>query len=174
MTIETLSPERFRACLPDLAALLKDAVDGGASVNFVAPFTLEAAAAFWASLESAVSSGQRIVLAAWDGEALIGCVMLALATQPNGLHRAEVQKMLVHSTARGNGYGKALMAAVEQCAKDAGRTLIVLDTECGSVAERLYERVGYTRAGVIPNFATNTEGDLRDAVVFYRFVGLER
>lgn len=76
--------------------------------------------------------------------------------------------MLVHRSARGRGYGKALMAAIEQIARECGRSLIILDTERGSLAESLYEKIGWTRAGGIPNFAMNTEGALRDNVIFYR------
>jgi acetyltransferase len=168
--IETLTLEQFRRHREDLAALLVDCVDGGASVNFVKPFSTGAALSYWQKLDDALSNGERIVLAAFDGEALIGSVQLVLATQPNGAHRAEVQKLLVHRGARGNGVGKALMAAIEDSARACGRTLLVLDTERGSDAEHLYEKIGYQRAGGIPGFAMNVDGVLSDNVIFYRVV----
>jgi acetyltransferase len=171
MHIEQLTIDQFRAHRENLAALLKDCVDGGASVNFVKPFSTGAALAYWSKLNEAVANGDRIVLAAFDaGGTLIGSVQLVLATQPNGAHRAEVQKLLVHRSARGNGVGKALMAAIEDSARECGRTLLILDTERGSDAEHLYEKIGYSRAGGIPGFAMNVDGVLTDNVIFYRLV----
>ena len=39
MNIEAIDPASFEAAIPGLGALLKDAVDGGASVNFVSGVT---------------------------------------------------------------------------------------------------------------------------------------
>jgi len=168
MRIDRLTSTQLRACQSELATLLKDAVDGGASVGFLAPLAMETAECYWAKLESELDSGDRIILAAWDGDILIGTVQLALAWQPNGQHRAEVQKMLVHSQHRGKGYAKALLAQIEKIALAHGRSLLVLDTERGCDAEFLYEKVGYIRAGSIPGFATNSSGTLKDNVIFYR------
>lgn len=95
---------------------------------------------------------------------------LALASQQNGQHRAEVQKLMVHTRARRHGIGQALMAAIEAEAWTAGRTLLVLDTRRGDAAEVLYLKLGYVRAGIIPQYAQSANGNLDDTVVFYRFV----
>jgi GNAT superfamily N-acetyltransferase len=115
-----------------------------------------------------MAAGSRVLIAALDGGRIIGTAQLALATQPNGPHRAEVQKVLVHPAHRRQGIGKLLMAAIENEARALNRTLLVLDTVRGNVAERLYEQMGYIRVGVIPNFALSTTGQLEDTVVFYR------
>jgi len=168
-TLESLSPERFRTCRAELIELLRVVVDGGASVNFIAPLDEATAKAYWSEVERQLEAGGRIVLGAFEQGRLVGSVQLVPAPQPNDRHRAEVQKLLVHPAARGRGTGRALMAAIEQAAREAGRTLLVLDTERGSVAEGLYERIGYLRAGVIPRFAMNFDGSaLIDTVVFYR------
>ena len=110
---------------------------------------------------------ERLIAALDDGH-LIGTAQLSLAHQPNAPHRAEVQKVLVHPAHRRQGIGKLLMTAIESEARALNRTLMVLDTVRGNVAERLYEEAGYTRVGVIPNFALSTTGQLEDTVVFYR------
>jgi acetyltransferase len=151
-----------------LVALLQDAVDGGASVSFLAPLSTALASSYWTKTAAEVACGERIVLLAWEQDTIAGCIQLALASQPNALHRAEVQKLLVHSRFRRRGIGQALMAAVEQAARDAKRSLLVLDTQRGSAAEQLYENHGYTRVGVIPCFALSSAGKLEDTVIFYR------
>lgn len=174
-SIELLDANGLASFRPDLVVLLINAVNNGASVNFVAPLEPEVAHRFWDRVENEVNSGTRAVLGAIEADSdrrtLVGCVHLSLAMQPNGLHRAEVQKLLVHSQHRQNGIGGALMAALESTARSLGRSLLVLDTEAGSPAERLYERCGYTRCGVIPRFALNSDGSmLIDTVVFYKHI----
>lgn len=165
--IERLTPCDAETALPALAELLKDAVDGGASVSFLPPLPLEEAARFWRQALQAMAEGQRVVLVARLEGALVGVVTLDLARVPNGAHRAEVQKLLVHSRARGQGIGERLMRAVEEAALEAGRTLLVLDTCRGYTAERLYRRLGWVEAGVIPNFALEPNGYC-DTVIFYK------
>ena len=77
---------------------------------------------------------------------------------------------MVHTRARGQGTGRRLMEAIEAAARAAGRTLLVLDTRQGDVAERLYARHGYIHAGVIPNYARSAEGTLDATVFFYRLL----
>ena len=168
--IEQLSAEQARPLLAQLVALLQDSVHNGSSVGFLPPLAFEAAEEYWLETLNEVARGQRILLVSSEAGAVSGAVQLALATKQNGLHRAEVQKLLVHTGFRNRGIARALMAAAEEAASAAGRTLLVLDTEQGSVAERLYEKCGYTRSGVIPRYALNAEGSLITTVVFYKLL----
>jgi acetyltransferase len=171
VTIERLNAEGVKQHHAAFIDLICNVVDNGASVNFIAPLDRDLAASYWQRVEREVAAGERIVLAAFDAGKLVGTVHLALAGQPNGIHRAEVQKLLVHSDARGKGVAKALMARIEEAAKEAKRSLLVLDTEKGSIAETLYARIGYERAGEIPRFAANFDGsDLITTVLFYRLI----
>jgi GNAT superfamily N-acetyltransferase len=167
IVIKRFSAEEMRAHQAELVELLRDAVEGGASVNFIAPMDLGLAAAAWKKWAGEVGANQRIVLAALDGERVVGCVHLVLATQPNGLHRADVQKVLVHSSARRQGIATQLMSAIEDAARAAQRSLLVLDTEQGSGAEKLYETIGYVKVGAIPQFALNFDGSQLIASVFF-------
>ena len=69
---------------------------------------------------------------------------------------------------RGRGIGKALMAAVERKAGELGRWLLVLDTVPAQPAEKLYERIGYRRAGVVPDYAEKSGGGFEPTVIFYK------
>jgi ribosomal protein S18 acetylase RimI-like enzyme len=168
--IERLSEEQARPLLPKLVALLQDTVHHGSSVGFLSPLTFEVAEEYWLETLIEVAQGKRILLVSREAGEVAGAVQLALATRQNGLHRAEVQKLLVHTHFRQRGMARSLMDAVEEAARAAGRTLLVLDTEQGSIAERLYEKCGYTRAGVIPEYARSVDGSLITTVVFYKLI----
>ena len=169
--IARLSGAEIEAAFPSLVALLRDAVDGGASVGYLAPLGEDEARAFWVDVAADVARGSRILLVARDGEAIIGTIQLGLVQKPNGRHRAEVQKLLVLSSARRQGLGRRLMLAIEDEARLQRRSLVVLDTLQGSDAERLYRTLGYSEAGVIPYFARCDDGELYPTVVFYKWLG---
>jgi GNAT superfamily N-acetyltransferase len=169
--IERLSEEQAKIILSQLVALLQDAVHNGSSVGFLPPLAIETAEEYWLEALNEVEQGKRILLVASEAGDVAGAAQLALATKQNGLHRAEVQKLVVHTRFRRRGVARALMGAVEEAARAAGRTLLVLDTEQGSAAEQLYVKCGYTRAGVIPQFALSAEGSLITTVVFYKLIG---
>jgi GNAT superfamily N-acetyltransferase len=154
-----------------LADVLVDCVEGGASVSFMRPFTRDRALAFWRRVAHDVADGKRALLVAEDAAGICGTVQLVLDLPENQPHRAELVKMLVHSRARRQGLGAALMRAAESTARDCERTLLVLDTVTGSTAERLYIRLGWQRLGVIPRFALMPDGASCDATVFYRELG---
>lgn len=155
--------------LRGLAQVLCDCVDGGASVSFMQPLSAERALAFWREVAGGVARGERVLLIAEDAAgAIIGTVQLVLAQPENQPHRADVAKMLVQRSARRQGVGAALMRAAEQEAVLAGKTLLVLDTVTGGAAERLYERLGWQRCGVIPGYALWPAGGLCATTVFFK------
>jgi GNAT superfamily N-acetyltransferase len=152
---------------PAFVELLRDAVDAGASVGYLAPLANSDGRAFWHAVRSELAEG-RVLLGAYVDGRLVGSVQLAPVPKPNGRHRAEVQKLLVLREFRGRGIGKALMAAVERKAKELGRWLLVLDTVPAQPAEKLYERIGYRRAGVVPDYAEKSGGGFEPTVIFYK------
>jgi GNAT superfamily N-acetyltransferase len=159
------------AHIDKLAALLIDCVEGGASVSFMLPLTPQRAQAFWRRVAQGVRQGERALLVAEDEQgAIVGTVQLVLEQPENQPHRADVAKMLVHSRARRQGLGEALMRAAEDLAQECGKTLLVLDTVTGGDAERLYTRLGWQRAGVIPDYALWPQGGLCSTTYFYRRV----
>lgn len=172
MDIQLLSAGQIRQHLHELVALLQDAVDHGASIGFYPP-PLSAAEAsdYWQSVVAGVEAGSRHVIAALVDGHVAGCVQLALEMRRNQLHRAEVQKLMVHTTYRKRGIGQALIAEVDAVARAAGRSLLVLDVVEGADAERLYQRQGYVRAGAIPHYAISADGVLEATVLYYRELG---
>lgn len=152
-----------------LAQVLCDCVDGGASVSFMHPLSTARAAGFWRGVAAGVARGERALLVAEDAEGeIVGTVQLVLAQPENQPHRADVAKMLVHRRARRQGVAAALMRAVEREAAAEARSLLVLDTVTGGDAERLYERLGWQRCGVIPGYALWPNGGLCATTVFFK------
>jgi GNAT superfamily N-acetyltransferase len=136
-----------------LGDVLIDCVEGGASVSFMLPMTRAKADTFWRNAAASVARGERVVLAAEDADGtIVGTAQVILAQPENQPHRGDVAKMLVHRRARRRGIGAMLLAAAERSAQEAGKTLLVLDTASDD-AERLYERGGWQRVGVIPDYA---------------------
>jgi ribosomal protein S18 acetylase RimI-like enzyme len=152
-----------------LADVLVDCVEGGASVGFMLPLERERAETFWSGVLDDASRGERIVLVAeeQDTDAVLGTVQVILRTPENQPHRGEIAKMLVHRRARRRGLGEALLRAAEAAARDAGKTLLVLDTASAD-AERLYERLGWKRVGAIPRYALWPDGGFSHTIVFYK------
>jgi len=165
---------RIRQADPDadiegLIDVLVDCVEGGASVGFMLPFSRERAEVFWTGILPSAALGERVLLVAEDlGDGgLVGTVQVVLSAPENQPHRGEISKMLVRRGARRRGIGDALMKAAEVVALDAGKSLLVLDT-ASPEAERLYDRLGWQRVGVVPGYALWPSGGLADTIVFYK------
>ncbi len=166
-TIVRLSSADLLGSAKELAAVLVDAVDDGASVGFLAPLGLDTAAAWWEGLAPAVAEGRLLVWAARAGNRIVGTVQLRLESTPNGRHRGEIAKLMAHRDARGRGLGRELLPLAEQAARESGISLLLLDTQTGSFAERLYLAAGWTPVGMVPDYAANPAGVLRPTTFFY-------
>jgi len=151
-----------------LADVLIDCVEGGASVSFMDPLTRERAEGFWRRVADGVHAGRRALVVAEDEQGICGTVQLLLDLPENQPHRADVAKMLVHRRARRQGVGAALMHAAEATARDCGRTVLVLDTVTGGDAERLYTRLGWQRVGEVPKYALMPRGEFCSTTFFYK------
>jgi GNAT superfamily N-acetyltransferase len=170
VSIRCLAAQEARDCTEKLSAVLIDCVEGGASVSFMAPLSREKADGFWRHVAEGVETGERILLVAEDratGE-FLGTVQLVFGLPENQPHRGDVAKMLVRRSARRRGLAGHLMRAVEEEARNAGKTLLVLDTVTGGDAERLYTRMGWTKTGVVPNYALMPDGRPCDTTIFYK------
>ena len=176
--IELISAEEAIRHRAALSALLRDAVDSGASVGFLPPLAEAEANAYWRGVVAAVREGSCLLLVARDAEGgadapggeIVGTAQLLLATRPNARHRAEVAKVIVHTKARRHGIGRALMLAVEEHARRLRRTTLVLDTRQGDPSEQLYTSVGYRFAGAIPAYAESAAGALDPSAFYYRLL----
>lgn len=169
MTISILDAAAAEAELDALADILHDSVKHGASVNFLQPFAIDEARAFWQRQMPSLREDKAVLVGARLDGALVGTVMLGLDMTPNQQHRADVKKLLVHSRARRKGLARALMQAAEAEARRRGLTLLTLDTEHGSAAEPLYHALGYTLLGILPGYAMAADGAaLQPCAFFYK------
>lgn len=170
MRLLPLTPELLAARSRELAALVRDAVEGGASIGFTLPLDEGEVADLWRGVAAQLAAGTKAAFVALDADdRVVGSAQLALEARSNGRHRAEVQKVLVLRAARGRGVGAALMAAVEAAARARGRTLLFLDTSVGAAgAEAFYERLGYVRGGGIPDYAANPDGTLAANAIYFK------
>jgi ribosomal protein S18 acetylase RimI-like enzyme len=153
-----------------LSEIIIEAVANGASVSFMHPMAPEVADSFWRNSLGSADRGERIVLGAFDGESLVGTVTLLLELPPNQPHRAEIAKMMTRISHRGRGVAKALMRAAESTAVARGRTLLVLDTAVEGGASRLYETLGFSLTGVIPDYALKPHGGLTGTMIYWKCI----
>ncbi|MFE4664882.1 GNAT family N-acetyltransferase [Streptomyces sp. NPDC056716] len=188
MRITRVDAARLGFLADDLADLLADSVDGGASVGFLAPLERAEALAWWGEWAAGVAEGRRAVWVATEAEGeearpgdagaggevgrvagrVVGTVSLAFPGKPNSRHRAELVKLMVHRDARGRGLGRRLLATAEEAAAASGITMLHLDTETDSGAERLYGSAGWTRIGAIPDYAADPRGVPRPTSIYYK------
>ena len=172
MTTSTWSIRRLHAVddthVEQLADVLIDCVEGGASVSFMHPLTRERAVWFWRLVADGVDAGKRALFVAEDSRGICGTVQLVFDLPENQPHRADLAKTLVHRRARRTGLGAALVRAAETTARESGRTLLVLDAVTGADGARLYERLGWVRVGDIPDYALFPRGGFCSTTVYYR------
>lgn len=170
MKIARVTSAELAACAVEFHALLRDAVDHGASIGFTLPLAEFEIADYWRRVGKEIDTRTRQLFAARDeAQRLLGSGQLVLETRSNGRHRAAVQKLMVFSARRGRGVGGTLMSVIEKAAKAQGRTLLLLDTSVGpGGAMSLYEQLGFTYCGGIPDFAMDPDGTLRANAIYYK------
>jgi GNAT superfamily N-acetyltransferase len=167
--IERLDVDGYRAAIPELAALVLDAVASGAGVNFLDGVTTEEAAAWWTARIPDIAAGTTTAFVARDADGgVVGSTLLIRSRNPNAPHRAEIGKVLVRHDARRLGIGRALMAAVEVEARADGRWLLILDTVTGSAADGLYRAMGWTAFGIVPDHSLLPNGTPSDTTFFWK------
>ncbi|GMB80822.1 GNAT family N-acetyltransferase [Shinella zoogloeoides] len=172
--IRLLDESETRARMGELADVLADCVAGGASIGFMAPYGPADALPFWRDVAASVGEGATLLFAAKREGRIVGTVQVGIRQMPNQPHRADVRKLLVMESERGRGLARALMTAAEAEATRQGKTLLVLDTATGSPAETVYERLGWQRAGVIPDYALYPDGRFCATTFFYKKIGAKR
>ena len=171
LTLRCLDGAQAQARCAALADLLIDCVEGGASVSFMLPISRDTAVAFWRGVADAVARGERTLLVAEDAAGrIVGTVQLVTAQPENQPHRADVAKMLVQRSARRRGVAQRLLEALDDAARAAGKTVLVLDTVTGGDAERLYARAGWQRVGEVPRYALMPDGSHCGTTFFYKLL----
>ena len=165
---EVTARELESELLPSFVELLRDTVDSGAPLGFLAPLALDLARDYWLSLRPDLHVGTRVLLAAFDDRRVVGTGQLVCSVLPASRHRAELQKICVASDRRGCGIGTLLLTALHTLAGQRGRSLLLLNTRHGSPAQRLYKRFGYDEAGLVRGYMRDAEGRRYDSVLMVR------
>jgi GNAT superfamily N-acetyltransferase len=160
VSVRRVDAHEAAACVEALADVLIDCIEGGASVSFMLPIARDKAVDFWRKVAGGVARNERALLIAEDVDGqIVGTVQVITEQPENQPHRADIAKMLVHRKARRRGIAQRLMVAAEHAAREEGKFVLVLDTVTGGDAERLYERVGWQRVGMVPKYALLPNGE---------------
>jgi GNAT superfamily N-acetyltransferase len=170
LTIERLTPARAHQLQDQLILLIQNTVNNGASIGFLRPMSVETATAYWQTVLNALEHGNKILLAALIDNQVVGSVQAELCPKQNGMHRAEVQKLMTLTTHRQHGIARKLMNGIEQTARTANRSTLFLDTVTGKPAEIVYSRLGWQRSGCIPNYAVSPDGEMESTTIFYKLL----
>ncbi|WP_321794040.1 GNAT family N-acetyltransferase [Caballeronia sp. J97] len=169
ITVRRVGANEASGYIEALADVLIDCVEGGASVSFMLPIPRQKAVEFWTRVAHGVARNERILLVAQSAEGhVLGTVQVVIDQPENQTHRADIAKMLVVRRARRRGIAQRLMTAADAAARAAGKSVLVLDTVTGGDAERLYERAGWQRVGVVPNYALMPDGTLCGTTFFHK------
>jgi GNAT superfamily N-acetyltransferase len=162
-----LDADAVEAHLGELAQLLLDAHASNMALGLAPDLTAERAAVVYRRTASQLKAGERILLGAFDGNILVGAVHLARAEAENGRHRGEIQRLVVGTGSRGRGIGRMLMEAAVGQARRLGLRLLWLMTHEGTAADQIYQRLGWTRLGVVPAYSTLTDGSVTGNAYYY-------
>ncbi|WP_354678208.1 GNAT family N-acetyltransferase [Cupriavidus plantarum] len=166
--VRRIGPDEVSDYIDPLSDFLIDCVEGGASVSFMLPIARETAQRFWRQVAEGVVREERVLLVAEHEGRVVGTVQLITAQPENQPHRADVAKMLVHRNARRQGIAERLLAAADEAARAAGKSVLVLDTVTGGDAERLYKRAGWERVGDVPNYALMPDGSFCGTTFYHK------
>jgi acetyltransferase len=170
MEIQQVGATQLEPLLPQMVALLQDVVHAGASVGFLPPLSKDEAKEYWLSVHQAIQGPEKLLWVATEGGLVVGTIQLNLETRANGIHRAEIAKVMVLTSQRRKGIAKAMMSVAEAEALRLGRTTLVLDTLEGHPAVLLYQNLGWQTAGVIPKYAIYEDGEQHGTVVMYKLI----
>src|SRR5919108_2170834 len=113
LVVRRLDAMAVRDHLDALASVLVDCVEGGASVSYMAPFSIDDGRAAFEEFAAEVERGRRLVLAAFTDGEVVGTVQVVFAPAPNQPHRADIAKLLVHRSIRRRGVARRLMEQAE-------------------------------------------------------------
>lgn len=166
--VRVVDADELSTLVPDLVDLLAEVIGERGTLGFLPPLDVDAARAYWSSLAADIDAGTRVFMGAFSDGRLVGSGQLALSPFPNSRHRAELQKLFVAESMRGRGVAHALVAALHAAARQHGRSLVLLNARPGGAAERLYRRLGYQPAGVVPGYTIGPDGEPIDSVSMYK------
>lgn len=168
MRIVQLNAATLPVYCHELASVLLDAINSGASVGYQQQLTQEEAERTFWQMRPELDNATRLLWIARDEQGVQATVSLLLNRQPDALNRAEVKSLLVHRRARRTGIGRKLVGELEHAALRHHRGLIYLDAQARSPAESFWRGLNYRILGELPDYACSPDGYYRPAVIYYK------
>lgn len=167
----------LRDRLPDLGSLLVAIINSGVSAHFTHPYEESKAQSIFEAFLPDIGT-KSFTWLAFDitnngddtmTKTLAGTVTLGFHKSPNGYHRAEIKKLLVHPDFQRRGIARKLMVQLEAKAREHKKRLLLLDTTAGYHAQKLYSSMGWEMIGICPDYAsTTTKTGFEDAAFMYK------
>ncbi|KAH7165496.1 acyl-CoA N-acyltransferase [Dactylonectria macrodidyma] len=177
-TVALFSPAQHGHLIPYLAAIHASCITHDRTIaTFLPPLSHEKLLAWWKERIAEVNDGKRLIFILLNesepgsrakGADVMGVVMLAMPYSETRPFRGSVEKLLVHKNFRGRGGARTLLGSLEVEAVKRGRSMLLLDTESGSVAEEVFRKFGYVELGQIPKYGLSPTGELKDGTFFYK------
>ena len=126
--------------------------------------------AWWRARCNAEPDGESLVVGAFDGLRLVGAFGVQFAERERERHKATLFGMFVRPGARGQGLGRALVAAaLEQARARVGVNVVQLSAVASNRrAIQLYESFGFMRWGVEPRCFAAGGGEFVARVQLWR------
>jgi GNAT superfamily N-acetyltransferase len=148
-------------------ALWADVSGAGGAVGFVPPVTADDIRPSLDAALAELAAGRRRLLVGRDEDGRIAATaFLTYNSHRLMTHWIWAYTVMVHPGLQGKGYGRTLMAALEQAARGFhGIEAIRLTCRGGMGLEHFYGRCGYKEVGRIPGALRVAPGDDRDDVV---------
>ncbi|AEO70822.1 uncharacterized protein THITE_2122626 [Thermothielavioides terrestris NRRL 8126] len=172
------SQEQHGHLVPYIAALHASCITLDHMVGpFLPPLTNEKLLPWWKERLAEANNGTRIIVLLLpelslgkkpQGTDLRGLAMLKLSESETGSFRGHIDAVLVDRRHRRQGGAKALVAALEYEAAKRGRSLLLVDTETGSVAEAAFKKFGYIEIGKVPHFSRALPSGKKGETFFYK------
>ena len=165
LNIQDLKDEQAQLC-----ELLAQCVQDGASLGFLTKESKSHYDEYWSAVAKDIQKHKTFLWAALQSGEIVGTVQLVRATKANALHRAEIEKLMVHPKVRQRVIAHQLLTLAEDKTKHLNLKLLVLDTRTGDVSEKLYEKFNFIKAGIIPQFALSHTGTIDSTTLFYKLL----
>ncbi|WP_055565511.1 GNAT family N-acetyltransferase [Streptomyces atriruber] len=162
-----LDPPVDPALRDGVLALWTDVTNAGGAVGFVPPTTPEEICPEFVRHLAAMAEGRTRLLVGYDEEgAVAATAFLTHNTHRLMKHWVWLYTVMVHPRHQGKGYGRDLMAAVEDAARSLeGTDAVRLTCRGGTGLERFYASCGYKEVGRVPGAIRVAPGDDRDDIM---------
>ncbi|KAM0555460.1 hypothetical protein ACHAO7_003087 [Fusarium culmorum] len=181
-TVAIFSPGQHGHLIPYLAAIHASCITHDRTIaDFLPPLSHEKLLAWWKERIAEVADGKRLIFILLNqtepgvrpkGPDVIGVVMLYMPSSETGPFRGVVEKLLVQKASRRQGGAKTLMSTLETEAIKRGRTILLLETETGSLGGEVFKNLGYVELGQIPKYGLSPTGELKDGTFFWKHLAL--